>query len=116
MIRTGVDIVKIEKIENMINLQFQGFTGLFSNEEKIQAENSDHFSQFIAGRFAAKEAIIKCMDNIATTTSFIKKIEILNNKFGKPEVYIDKIKSENIDVSISYEDEYAIAFAVREIK
>ena len=70
--------------------------------------------QHYAARFAAKEAIYKAIsfaiaekeDNILT------KIEIVNEKSGKPIANIEKLKIQNIetmDLSISHLQDYAVA-------
>lgn len=62
--------------------------------------------EFLAGRFAAKEAIMKCLPNIEEY-SFLD-IEVLNDEKGKPYTNIDGIE----DISISHEKEYTIAVAL----
>ena len=61
-----------------------------------------------AGKFCAKEAVIKLLDKSIE----MKSIEILNNRNGKPEIYIKGIKKDNIKCSISHSNTYAIAIAM----
>ena len=63
---------------------------------------------YLASRFAAKEAIVKALSKYEHD---LNSIEILNDNDGKPYVVINRVKS-NIFVSISYETEYVIAYAV----
>lgn len=63
---------------------------------------------YLAGRWAAKEAIFKAISIYTKTLS--KKIEIVNDANGKP--ICSNVK--NISVSISHEKEYTIAFAIFE--
>ena len=62
--------------------------------------------EFLAGRFAAKEAIMKCLPDIENYT--FTDIEILNDEKGKPYTTIEGIE----DISISHEKEYTIAVAL----
>lgn len=62
--------------------------------------------EFLAGRFAAKEAIMKCLPNIKEV-SFVD-IEVLDDEQGKPHTNIENIE----DISISHEKEYTIAVAL----
>lgn len=113
---SGVDIVSVKRIKKA-SLKENFLKKVFTQKE-LNFINTKS-SQSIAGRFAAKEAIMKCigrgMDYIAFTD-----IEILNDEYGKPYVilskdakkYADDKKINDIDISISHEEDYAIAFAV----
>lgn len=97
----GCDIVENERFknknENFINL-------ILTNREKDIYKKKGLF--FLTGRFAAKEAIMKCLDNTKELT--FHDIEILNDKDGKPIANID-----NINVSISHEKNYTMAVAIK---
>jgi holo-[acyl-carrier protein] synthase len=67
-----------------------------------------------AGRFAAKEAIKKCIysSGYEKEISF-SKIEILPDVNGIPIVsYIDELTYKEIKVSIAHESDFAIAMAI----
>ncbi len=99
----GVDIVKLSRIK-ISNLSF-----LSKAEIKIFNSISDaNKISFLAGRWAAKEAIFKAWDKAPND---FRKIEIFNDKNGKP--YL-KDKN-NILISISHGQDYAIAFAINEL-
>jgi len=66
------------------------------------------YYQHIAGRFAAKEAVLKLFDG---GISF-KDISIVRDPSGRPFAYV-KGFSCKIDVSISHTDDYAVAVAMR---
>lgn len=65
---------------------------------------------FIAGRWASKEAIVKASNKEVTFST----ISILKGENGKPIVYINDELMENIHISISHENTYSIAFCVIE--
>lgn len=99
----GIDIFQISKLPHVDDFRESSFyTENFSLSEFSHCLlKSDPYKSF-AGKFAAKEAIVKA-NNDFKTKSF-KEIEILNDVNGKP--YFD-----NFSISISHEDDYAIAIA-----
>lgn len=105
----GCDIVKIERmrsfVENKKKLVFltekeQALCKDFPLERKVE---------WLAGRFAAKEAIFKAIHTQFHCTIF--DFEILSNKDGAPTCQIDGY---HIHLSIAHEKEYAIAYALIE--
>lgn len=116
---TGIDIVQFERIQRVSAEYPNRFHQhvLTMEEQKIIPQKSGE--EFIAGRFAAKEAVIKALgaQNISLTD-----IEILNNDNGMPVVsniqsLLDKagIKQKaQILVSISHERDTAIGLAILE--
>lgn len=98
----GTDIVEHKRIN--LNIAKRILTKL--EYEVFEAKNSDLQVEYLASRFAAKEAIVK-----ATNKEYmINQIEILNTKSGKP--YCSNI--EGIQLSISHEQAYSVAFAIYE--
>lgn len=99
----GVDILQISKLPHVDDFRESSFyTENFSlSEFSYCLLKADPYKSF-AGKFAAKEAIVKA-NNDFKNRSF-KEIEILNDKHGKP--YFS-----NFSISISHEDDYAIAIA-----
>jgi phosphopantetheinyl transferase (holo-ACP synthase) len=61
----------------------------------------------LAGRFAGKEAVIKCIGGINLTD--MKKIEIRHYPNGAPYALID---DNHIQLSISHEINYTVAIAL----
>lgn len=103
----GTDIVKISRIEKALNNQ--KFINVLSSREKCIYEriNICRKSEWLAGRFAAKEAIFKALSKFISMN--ISDIEILESLNGAPSCKIDGF---SVEISISHEKEYAIAFAV----
>lgn len=95
--KVGCDIVEnkrlIDKSQKFLDLV------LTKKEQELYKQKG---LLFLCGRFAAKEAIMKCMPNIEEFK--FTDIEILNDEKGKPYSNID-----GIDVSISHEKDYTIA-------
>lgn len=100
----GIDIVQINRLENV---------DLFSNKilsekEKAIFLKKENKKEFLAGRFASKEAFIKAM-NLNILSIDLKNIEVLNEENGKPYILYNNNK---FKVSISHEKEYAVAIVI----
>ena len=113
MLNLGVDIVAIDRIQSILSsdrgLRFKN--KIFSEQEIAESENKGDKSQYFSGRFAAKEAVKKALSSYdsATRQSF-KSIQILNSKSGKP--YVLSQSCQDINISISHDGNYALAFCV----
>jgi len=94
----GIDIVKINRFKKNINLWSKK---ILTESEKAELNKSKNHLQYIASRWAAKEAIFKL-------TNSSKKFSILNHANGAPYVF----EHPNLYVSISHEREYCIAVAI----
>lgn len=94
----GCDIVEHERINLKIAKK------VLFDEELIFYNEASNKVEFLASRFAAKEAIVKAMDR---TVGF-KDIRISNSASGKPVCNIDGIM-----LTISHERNYSIAFAIK---
>ncbi|KEI74523.1 holo-ACP synthase [Clostridium botulinum] len=119
----GTDITEIRRVEKAITRNKNFINKLFTKNEMDLWEKKNFKVEFIAGRFAAKEAISKALGTGIRDFNF-KDIEIINNELGKPQVIL-KPKAEDIirkisqsykiHLSISHEKEYAIAYALLEV-
>ena len=119
----GTDITEIRRIEKAITRNKNFTNKLFTKDDMDLWEKKNFKLEFIAGRFAAKEAVSKALGTGIRDFNF-KDIEIINNELGKPQVIlkpkaediIRKVsKSYKIHLSISHEKEYAIAYALLEV-
>lgn len=95
----GIDIVEHNRIKLKIAAK------ILTINEYQEFNNSKQQLQYLASRFAIKEAIIKATDN----KYYLKDIEITNSKTGKPQSNI-----KNIHISITHEQNYSAAVAVWE--
>ena len=117
----GVDIVSISRIESILSgdagraFQNKVFT---KREQEYAADHSDPL-RYWASRFAGKEAVFKAFKTEWEPADLETDIEILGagNKPVKVEVHgrfqqlLRECRGE-IQLSLSYEDDYAIAFAL----
>lgn len=117
-IRTGVDIIEIERVKKCIDETEGKFCDRVYTEREIEYCESKKAQKYqhYAARFAAKEAVFKAISVSLSDKYDINwnEIEILNDDTGRPYVNIlnHDIKSENIDISISHCKEYAVASVI----
>ena len=117
-IRTGVDIIEIDRIKQSIeDSQGKFCEKIFTKKEITYCESKKiQKYQHYAARFAAKEAVLKAISQLLDSKYDIewKEIEIMNDKEGRPFVNLLKkdIPIEEIDISISHCKTYAVASVV----
>lgn len=121
IIGTGVDIVDIARIEKSIAKA--GFLEkVFSENETAYCQKMNRPGQNFAGKFAAKEALVKALGEPFYFKFELNKVEILNDDSGKPEFKLNKDFREHyqiaddtrIHLSISHCHTYAIAMVTIE--
>lgn len=121
----GVDIVEINRISQAIERSGDSFLHrVYTNKEISDAQNKKQARHaYYAGRWAAKEALAKALGcGIGENCSFTD-IEILNLPSGAPHMtlsgkaleYSKQIGCSNILVSISHEQNYAVAMVTLEM-
>ena len=117
----GIDLVDCSRIEAMIERHGERFVQrIFTAAEQAYAESNKNEVEKLAGRFAAKEAILKLMGTGWQGKIAWTDIEIINNSSGQPEVTLDgevekiadKLGIKHISVSITHTANFAIASAV----
>jgi holo-[acyl-carrier protein] synthase len=110
----GIDIVELARIEKLIMNDKFVKRILTSNEQKKFPELTVRRKvEFLAGRFAAKEAYAKAKGTgIGKEISF-QDIEISNDELGKP-IVIAKGQDLKPHVSISHAENYAVAQIILE--
>ena len=86
----------------------------FTPDEIVYCDGKANPAIHYAGRFAAKEAIKKCIiSSEAIDQIDFTAIEILNASNGAPVVSpINNLSTTDVKVSISHESDYAIAMAI----
>ena len=122
----GTDIFKLSRLESIAgNLQDPFFRKAFTKREQEQASERPVPLQYYFTRFAGKEAVFKAICKCGC--DFVPgDIEILDPEDGSPVVSINGNTAEvmrnftgseiTIHVSLSYDTDYAIAFALAETK
>ncbi len=117
----GIDLVDCPRIEEMVARHGERFIQrIFTAAEQAYAEANKNKIEKLAGRFAAKEAILKLMGTGWRGKIAWTDIEIINNSSGQPEVTLggevekiaDKLGIKHISISITHTANFAIASAV----
>ena len=110
----GIDLIELERISALVQRQERFPDRILSRAEKIHFENlpAKRRVEFLAGRFAAKEAFAKAIGTgIGSQLSF-QDIEIGKDSNGKP--FIKRPENVNAHVSITHTKQYAAAQVVIE--
>jgi holo-[acyl-carrier protein] synthase len=115
MISTGIDIVKIDRIQKMC-LQYHSnwwIRHIGTKQEWDYAHTKNNPSESLAGMFAAKESYIKAVSD------YIKKpalgdVEVFHTPEGRPYFSSNRndLISNQLQISISHEKEYAVAIVL----
>ncbi len=117
----GIDLVDCPRIEQMIDRHGERFINrVFTEAEQAYADSNRNNVEKLAGRFAAKEAILKLMGTGWRGKIAWTDIEVKNDDAGRPEVTLagevkkiaDKLGIEHISISITHTANFAIASAV----
>jgi holo-[acyl-carrier protein] synthase len=110
----GTDIVELDRIKRISERQEKFIDRILTDAEKIEYKKlSDKRKiEFLAGRFAAKEAFAKAAGTgIGHELSFLD-IEIAVDEKGKP--FIVKPYRDGVHLSISHSRDFAVAQVVIE--
>jgi len=118
MIGVGIDLVEMKKME--ILLKKKEFLRRCFSQEEIQEYVKYQKVSFLAGRYAAKEAVVKALGTGLIEGLAMTDIEITRPKFGAPHVALNNMaltiaKELGIQrwlLSISHTENYSIAIAI----
>lgn len=116
----GTDIIEIKRIEHAIERYGVRFLDrIYTADEQEYCLRHRESARHFAGRFAAKEAVVKALGTgFGNGVSWLD-IEIVNDRQGKPEVILsDALQSIlgpfSVMISLSHCRDYATAFAICE--
>ncbi|EAR10336.1 holo-ACP synthase [Reinekea blandensis] len=117
----GTDIVQISRIIGVYEQQSTRFIAriLTDKEQVVFCERGESMN-FLANRFAAKEAVSKALGTGIAGGIRFTDIEILPMSSGEPQVFLHgqalarltDIGATEVRISLSDEEDYAVAFAV----
>ena len=117
----GIDLVDFPRIEEMIQQHGERFINrVFTAAEQAYADKNMNRVEKYAGRFAAKEAVLKLIGTGWRGKIAWTDIEVINNSSGQPQVALDgevkkiadKLGISQISISITHTANFAIASAV----
>ncbi|WP_332698004.1 holo-ACP synthase [Halalkalibacter lacteus] len=115
IIGIGIDIVELERIEKVMKHQPRFVKRILTTSE---AKEFHQFSvkrkvEFLAGRFAAKEAFVKAMGTGISASYSWHDIEVRKEPNGRPILVVEGLR-ETIHLSISHSKTYAVAQVIIE--
>lgn len=110
----GIDCIEISRFNDDFFSKKKMINNIFTDNEKKYCFSKAIPSQHLAARFAAKEAVIKALNQSKKGKLFFKDIEILNNDSSVPFVNLLNGKKNKINIllSLSHSDTMAIAFVI----
>lgn len=127
----GIDAVSISETTRLMNastpsgshsLDSAFARRVFTGAERAEAAQRTRKDEFLAGRFAAKEAIYKALSPLLKDGFDLRAIEVLSRPDGSPHFnnnidlapILQSAGIESIHISITNEADLAICFAVAE--
>lgn len=113
----GVDVVELGRFRQALQRGGEAFMRrVFTTQEAAYARARKRTALLhLAGRFAAKEAVIKAMSQIAPTRPLaMNQIEIRNDRLGRPRIVLHDRRADRITihVSLSHVKTVAVASAI----
>ena len=120
----GIDIVENYRIKKiLVNKKLKFKNKIFTKNEIVYCKKKSNIINCYSKRFAAKEAFVKALGFGFRKNINFKDIEVLNNHYGMPYLFINKkvvnkikilfkVKKFNVFLSISDEKKYAIASVI----
>lgn len=114
----GIDLVETDRIRKILKKHGARFVNRILGQKELEtyAQRGDKVN-FLAGRFAAKEAVMKSLGRFLTERPAYSSLEIVNDETGNP--YLDfggltgeKLRHKKCLISISHEKHYATAVAI----
>jgi holo-[acyl-carrier protein] synthase len=116
VLRTGVDLIEIERIRQVVGRHGARYLGRIYTEAELEQSRE---AEFLAGRFAAKEAVAKALGTGIGAVGW-KEIEVLGDEQHAPGLRLHgaaRILGQQLglttwSVSISHSMSHAVAFAV----
>lgn len=107
----GIDVIEIKRFRNkpLNNENASFYRSIFTESELLYCMKYSDPYPHIAGIFAAKESLLKCL----TRTIKMIEIEISHNRDGKPSIAVHsrKIRAMQARISITHTRSIAIAVA-----
>lgn len=112
----GIDIIEIDRMEQSIKKQVRLPERILTKNELARYTSftkEQRKVEFLAGRFAAKEAAAKATGRGIGRLSF-QHIEVTSNEKGAPQLLIKGYEKEIIHLTISHSKDYAVAQVIIE--
>lgn len=119
----GTDIVAVARLETMLQRQGDALVDrLLSDHERQGIAGQASPARFLARRFAAKEAVLKALGTGLREGIRWRDISVVHDALGKPSAELrgqarermEALGGTDLHLTISDEQDYAVAFAIIE--
>jgi holo-[acyl-carrier protein] synthase len=112
-----VDVVELDRFRRVLSRGGEAFRRrVFTQHEEAYARARRRTTLLhLAGRFAAKEAVIKAVSQVDPTRVLaMNHIEVRNDRLGRPHIVLhgQRAKTLQIHVSLSHVNSVAVASAI----
>ncbi len=119
-IRVGVDIVGIDRVERLVTENPDILRTLFTDQELAYCQGKQRCYDHMAGRFAAKEAVLKAFGTGLGQRMRWTDVEIVHEETGRPRVQLygevtawaQQRGLVEVDISLSHSGGLAVAQAL----
>ncbi|MEV9503368.1 holo-ACP synthase [Bacillus safensis] len=107
----GIDIVEIDRLSRVLSRQPRLPERILtlSEQDVFRTLSEKRQLEFLAGRFAAKEAFAKAYGTGIGQYLSVHDIDIQKDDNGKPFIKSEKAEGDQVHVSITHTKEYAAA-------
>jgi holo-[acyl-carrier protein] synthase len=110
----GTDIVELARIEK-VGVERLIHKVLTPAEQALVPTQAKRRREYVAGRFAAKEAIAKALGTGLGSGFAFTDVEIVADTYGAPKAcWVNDSEKPHIHLSISHSERYAVAMVVLE--
>lgn len=112
----GIDIIELERIKKSLKKGNRLVKRILTTQEQATYEkfkNGRRRVEFLAGRFAAKEAFAKATGTGIGKLSF-QHIEVKSTESGAPMIHVQGFETYTIFISITHSRDYAAAQVIIE--
>jgi holo-[acyl-carrier protein] synthase len=116
IVGTGIDLVEMERIRPLVHNQ-KFIDRILTPEERkafYKMTNLRRQTEYLAGRFAAKEAFSKALGSGIGSRLSWQDISVLNQSLGQPILVYPFDKPHKVHLSITHTKNYAAAFVIIE--
>ena len=116
----GIDIVEVARITKDVEKFGSRFVKrILGDKELALFEKRKDQAMFLAGRFAAKEAVVKALGRYLSDRPPLHQLQIINDDSGQPQLDLPddietKLGGAHCLLSITHERNYAAAVAIFE--
>jgi holo-[acyl-carrier protein] synthase len=119
-VRTGTDLTEVSRIEDLMTSRPELRERVFTARELAYCERRKRTGEHLAGRWAAKEAVLKSLGTGMGPRMEWTDIEVVNDRAGRPgvrlygevEAVARSLGMYSLDLSLSHSGGLAVAHAV----